>query len=79
MMIGKDPGFKDALKDCYIVARKEDEPLFNADGDKIRCRLYRYAVIPLEEYETVMRSREEWKVLAMQTAHETDWPQEGRE
>jgi len=38
---------------CYIRQREADSPLFYVDGDVVCARLERYAVLPLEEYESL--------------------------
>jgi len=47
---------KGFLKNCFIKARGDDT-LFVADpnSDDFRCRLDGYAIIPKEEYESLIR------------------------
>ena len=45
--------FKDRLEECYIAMRPDEHgnTLFLSDGDIVRCNLYRYAIVPREDYE----------------------------
>ena len=47
------------LHNCFIKGRDDDEgPLFIQTADGLFCRLDGYAIIPREEYEALLQTKE---------------------
>ena len=43
--------FQSRLEQCTIMGRGDKSPiLFHCHNDSIECNLYRYAIVPLEDY-----------------------------
>ena len=59
------------LKNCYIQGRDDDGWLFHADRDTVTARLDGYAIIPMEQYDRLIRISEDWAALTLREIAKT--------